>query len=152
MEESLTREIPRALRKKTPVGIIMLDIDHFRDFNNTYGHEAGDVVLREIGAQLQSQIRGEDITCRYGGEEFILILPEANLEVTVQRAERIREAIKSIRVDYRRQPLGVISISLGVAIFPEHSSTVEGILKKADEALYKAKHNGRDRVEIASIL
>lgn len=150
MEESLTREIPRATRKNTPVGIIMLDIDHFRDFNDTYGHDAGDVVLREIGAKLQSQVRGEDITCRYGGEEFILILPEANQEVTVQRAERIREAIKSIRVEYRRQPLGVISISLGVAIFPEHSSTVEGILKKADEALYHAKHNGRDRVEVAS--
>jgi diguanylate cyclase (GGDEF)-like protein/PAS domain S-box-containing protein len=151
MEESLAREIPRAMRKNTPVGIIMLDIDHFRDFNNTYGHEAGDVVLREIGAQLQNQIRGEDITCRYGGEEFILILPEANQEVTVARAERIREAIKSIRVEYHRQPLGVISVSLGVAIFPEHSSTVEGILEKADEALYMAKHNGRDRVEIASI-
>jgi len=149
MEESLAREIPRAMRKNTPVGIIMLDIDHFRDFNNTYGHEAGDVVLREIGAQLQNQIRGEDITCRYGGEEFILILPEANHEVTVQRAEKIREAIKSIRVEYHRQPLGVISVSLGVAIFPEHSSTVEGILEKADEALYMAKHNGRDRVEIA---
>lgn len=151
MEESLTREIPRATRKNTPVGIIMLDIDHFRDFNDTYGHDAGDVVLREIGAQLQSQVRGEDITCRYGGEEFILILPEANREVTVQRAERIREIIKSIRVEYRRQPLGVISISLGVAIFPEHSTTVDGILKKADEALYHAKHNGRDRVEVASI-
>ncbi len=151
MEESLAREIPRAVRKKTPVGIIMLDIDHFRDFNNTYGHEAGNVVLREIGAQLQTHIRGEDITCRYGGEEFILILPEANQEVTVQRAERIREAIKSIRVEYHRQPLGVISVSLGVAIFPDHSSTVEGILEKADEALYKAKHNGRDRVEIATV-
>lgn len=139
------------MRKNTTVGIIMLDIDHFRDFNNTYGHEAGDVVLREIGAQLQNQIRGEDITCRYGGEEFILILPEANKEVTLQRAERIREAIKSIRVEYHRQPLGVISISLGVAIFPEHSTTVEGLLKKADEALYHAKHNGRDRVEIAII-
>lgn len=151
MEECLSREIPRAMRKNTTVGIIMLDIDHFRDFNNTYGHEAGDVVLREIGAQLQNQIRGEDITCRYGGEEFILILPEANKEVTLQRAERIREAIKSIRVEYHRQPLGVITISLGVAIFPEHSTTVEGLLKKADEALYHAKHNGRDRVEIALI-
>jgi diguanylate cyclase (GGDEF)-like protein/PAS domain S-box-containing protein len=151
MEESLAREIPRAIRKNTPVGIIMLDIDHFRDFNNTYGHEAGNVVLREIGAQLQNQIRGEDITCRYGGEEFILILPEANQEVTALRAERIREAIKSIRVEYHRQPLGVITVSLGVAIFPEHSSTVEGILEKADEALYNAKHNGRDRVEIAKV-
>ena len=150
MEEALTREIPRAKRKKMPVGIIMLDIDHFKVFNDTYGHEAGDMVLREIGALLQSRIRGEDITCRYGGEEFILILPEATKEVTVLRAEQIREAIKSMRVEYRRQPLGVISISLGVAIYPEHSSSVEGILKKADEALYVAKHNGRDRVEVAS--
>jgi diguanylate cyclase (GGDEF)-like protein/PAS domain S-box-containing protein len=150
LEESLMREIPRAIRKSTPVGIIMLDIDHFRDFNNTYGHDAGDVVLREIGASLQNQVRGEDITCRFGGEEFIIILPEANLEVTIRRAERIREAIKSIRVEYHRQPLGVISVSLGVAIFPDHSSTMEGVLKKADEALYHAKQNGRDRVEVAS--
>ena len=151
MEESLAREIPRAMRRNMPVGIIMLDIDHFKVFNDTYGHEAGDMVLREIGALLQNQIRSEDITCRYGGEEFILILPEANQEATVERAEQIREAIKSMRVEYRRQPLGVISISLGVAVFPEHSSTVEGILKKADEALYHAKYNGRDRVEVAAI-
>ncbi len=152
MEESLAREIPRAMRKKMPVGIIMLDIDHFKVFNDTNGHEAGDMVLREMGALLQNQIRGEDITCRYGGEEFILILPEANQETTVQRAEQIRQAIKAMRVEYRRQPLGVISISLGVAIFPKHSSTVQGILKKADEALYLAKRNGRDRVEVASII
>lgn len=152
MEESLAREIPRAQRKNMPVGIIMLDIDHFKVFNDTNGHEAGDMVLREMGAVLQNQIRGEDIVCRYGGEEFIIILPEANQAVTMQRAEQIRQAIKAMRVEYRRQPLGVISISLGVAIFPDHSSTVTGILKKADEALYLAKHNGRDRVEAASII
>jgi diguanylate cyclase (GGDEF)-like protein len=150
MEESLAREIPRARRRNMPVGIIMLDIDHFKVFNDTYGHEAGDMVLREIGALLQNQIRSEDIACRYGGEEFILILPEAPLEVTVRHADRIREAIKSMRVEYRRQPLGVISVSAGVAEFPKHSTSVEGILKKADEALYLAKHNGRDRVEVAS--
>lgn len=149
MEESLAREIPRALRKDSTVGIIMVDIDHFKDFNDTNGHEAGDVVLREIGAMLPAQVRGEDICCRYGGEEFILILPEANLDVTVRRAEQIRQSVKSMRVEYRRRPLGVVSVSLGVAIFPEHSATVEGILKKADEALYYAKHNGRDRVEVA---
>jgi len=148
MEESLAREIPRALRKNSTVGIIMLDIDHFKDFNDTNGHEAGDVVLREIGALLPAQVRGEDICCRYGGEEFILILPEASLDVTVRRAEQIRQAIKTMRVEYRRRPLGVVSVSLGVALFPEHSASVEGILKKADEALYYAKHNGRDRVEV----
>ena len=150
MEESLSREIPRALRKNSPVGIIMLDIDHFKDFNDTNGHDAGDVVLREIGALLQGHIRGEDIPCRYGGEEFILILPEAKLDVTLHRAEQIREAIKLMRVEYRRRPLGIVTVSLGVAVFPDHSNTVAGILKKADEALYQAKNNGRDRVEVAS--
>ncbi len=86
------------------MGIIMVDIDHFKDFNDTNGHEAGDVVLREIGAMLPVQVRGEDICCRYGGEEFILILPEANLDVTVRRAEQIRQSVKSMRVEYRRDP------------------------------------------------
>ncbi|MBI9051399.1 MAG: diguanylate cyclase [Anaerolineaceae bacterium] len=151
MEESLAREIPRAMRKNMPVGIIMLDIDHFKVFNDTNGHDAGDMVLREMGALLKNQVRGEDITCRYGGEEFILILPEATQEITIQRAEQIRKAIKGMRVEYRRQPLGLITISLGVAVYPEHSSTVEGILKKADQALYHAKHNGRDQVGVATI-
>jgi diguanylate cyclase (GGDEF)-like protein/PAS domain S-box-containing protein len=149
MEESLARELPHSVRKQSQVGIIMLDIDHFKNFNDIYGHEAGDMVLRDLGALLQKQIRCEDIACRFGGEEFILILPEANQEVTVNRANHIREAVKTMRVEYQRHPLGVISVSLGVAIYPFHSSTAEGILKKADEALYQAKHNGRDRVEVA---
>jgi diguanylate cyclase (GGDEF)-like protein len=129
----------------------MLDIDHFKNFNDIYGHEAGDIVLRELGALLQKQIRSEDIACRFGGEEFILILPEANQDVTVKRADHIREAVKAMRVEYQHQSLGMISVSLGVAIYPIHSSTSEGILKKADEALYQAKHNGRDRVEVALV-
>jgi diguanylate cyclase (GGDEF)-like protein/PAS domain S-box-containing protein len=149
MEESLARELPRAVRKHSPVGIVMLDIDHFKDFNDIYGHEAGDMVLRELGELLQKQIRSEDIACRFGGEEFILILPEANQEVTVKRADQIREVVKTMRLENRGQSLGVISVSIGVAIYPNHSSTSEGILKKADEALYRAKHNGRDRVEVA---
>ncbi|MHC1784634.1 MAG: diguanylate cyclase [Anaerolineaceae bacterium] len=148
MEESLGRELPRAIRKKTPVGIIMMDIDHFKVFNDTYGHEAGDLVLRELGSLIQNHIRSEDIACRFGGEEFLLILPEANQEFTVKRAENIRELVKSMRIKYHRRFLGTITVSLGVAIFPEHSSTGEGILHKADEALYQAKREGRDRVVI----
>ena len=151
MEESLARELPRAVRKNAPVGIIMLDIDHFKVFNDTYGHEAGDVVLREIGTLLRNQIRSEDIACRFGGEEFLLILPEANQEVTLQRAERIRAAVKAMRIDYCGQPLGLISVSLGVSVFPLHSAVAVGIIKKADEALYRAKNNGRDRVEVAPL-
>jgi diguanylate cyclase (GGDEF)-like protein len=151
MEETLTHEIPRAERKKMPVGIIMLDIDHFKQFNDTNGHEAGDMVLRELGVLLQNNIRSEDIACRYGGEEFILILPETNQEVTALRAEKIHQAVKSMRVEYRKQPLGVVSVSLGVAVYPDHSENGHGLLKKADEALYQAKRNGRDQVVIASV-
>jgi diguanylate cyclase (GGDEF)-like protein/PAS domain S-box-containing protein len=149
MEEALAREIPRASRKQMPVSIIMLDIDHFKTFNDTNGHEAGDMVLRELGALLQSQVRSEDITCRYGGEEFILIMPESNQETTLLRAEKIRLAVKSMRVEYRKQPLGIVSVSIGVAVYPDHSTTMSGLLKKADEALYLAKRSGRDKVVIA---
>jgi len=149
MEESLSRELPRAVRKNTTVGIIMLDIDHFKRFNDTFGHEAGDIVLREIGKLLQCHVRAEDIACRYGGEEFILILPDTPQEVALQRAERIREAVKLMQIEYRQQPLGVVSLSLGVSVFPVHGSTADEVLKRADDALYQAKHNGRDRVELA---
>jgi diguanylate cyclase (GGDEF)-like protein/PAS domain S-box-containing protein len=148
MEESLEREIHRAARGHFPVGIVMLDIDHFKDFNDTYGHEAGDVVLHELGTLLQSQIRGGDIACRFGGEEFILILPDTSLEITRQRAEKIRRASKDLIVEYQNKPLGIVSLSLGVTVFPTHSTTAQGLLRKADKALYQAKHNGRDRVEI----
>ena len=148
MEESLERELHRAARAQTPVGIIMLDIDHFKEFNDTYGHEAGDVVLHELGILLQSQIRGEDIACRFGGEEFILILPEASLEISTQRAEKIRQATKALAVEYLHKSLGMISVSMGVAVFPTHSTSAEGLLRNADKALYQAKHNGRDRVEV----
>ena len=109
------------------------------------------MVLREIGTLLRNQIRSEDIACRFGGEEFLLILPEANQDVTLQRAERIRAAVKAMRIDYCGQPLGLISVSLDVSVFPLHSAVAVGIIKKADEALYRAKNNGRDRVEVAPL-
>ena len=120
MEESLELELRRAVRNQRPLGVIMLDLDRFKHFNDTYGHDAGDTLLRELGTLLQTNIRGEDIACRYGGEEFTLILPEGSAEVTQQRAEALHEAIKRMDVLYRGQPLGRIAASLGVAIFPEH--------------------------------
>jgi diguanylate cyclase (GGDEF)-like protein len=146
MEESLDRELHRADRRKAPVGIIMLDIDHFKDFNDTYGHDAGDLILRELGTLLQRGIRKEDIACRLGGEEFILILPDAPLEVTRQRAERIREEVQALHIVYLHQTLGLVTVSLGVAVFPENSTTAEGILRKVDEAMYRAKRQGRNCV------
>ncbi len=149
MEESLEREISRAARRDMPLGIVMLDIDHFKRFNDTFGHAAGDALLRELGTFLLTHLRAEDIACRYGGEEFALILAEASLESTRQRAEQLRNEVKNLNVHHLRRPLGSISLSLGVACFPEHGSTVEAVLRAADNALYRAKAGGRDRVVLA---
>jgi diguanylate cyclase (GGDEF)-like protein len=149
MEESLELELRRATRNQRPLGVIMLDLDHFKHFNDTFGHEAGDTLLRELGTFLQGNIRAEDIACRYGGEEFTLILPEGNAEVTLQRANFLREAIKRLDVKHRNQPLGRITASMGVAIFPEHGRTRDALLTASDEALYRSKAEGRDRVTVA---
>ncbi len=150
MEESLDRELHRADRRHAQVGIIMLDLDHFKQFNDTFGHLAGDALLRALGDHLGTRFRREDIVCRYGGEEFAVILPEASLEATTERAEEMRMAAKSLNVPYRGQSLGGISISLGVAAFPDHGSTAETLLRAADSALYRAKSQGRDRVVAAT--
>jgi diguanylate cyclase (GGDEF)-like protein len=152
LEESLEREIQRSARASKSLAIIMIDVDHFKRFNDTFGHEAGDTVLRELGTFLQKYIRGSDIACRYGGEELTLILPEAPLEVANARAEAIRKGVSHLSVEYRRQPLGAITVSLGVACFPEHGMTGEAVMNAADAALYHAKKEGRDRVVTASTI
>jgi diguanylate cyclase (GGDEF)-like protein/PAS domain S-box-containing protein len=150
MEESLERELRRAHRRRMPLGVIMIDIDHFKRFNDTFGHAAGDTLLREMGAVLQHHTRAEDIACRYGGEEFALILLEASAEDTEQRAALLREHVSKLRVEYGHQPLGNITISVGVAVFPDHGAAADTLLKSADAALYRAKAGGRDRVMVAS--
>jgi diguanylate cyclase (GGDEF)-like protein len=149
LEESLEREIYRAGRKGTPLGVVMLDIDHFKQFNDTFGHEAGDAILHEIGVFLQRHVRSSDIACRYGGEEFTLIMPETSLEVACQRAEHLREAVKHVQVQHVQRSLGSIAFSFGVAVFPDHGSTAETLLRSADTALYQAKSEGRNRVCVA---
>jgi diguanylate cyclase (GGDEF)-like protein/PAS domain S-box-containing protein len=149
MEETLERELLRTARKNLSLGIIMLDVDEFKHFNDTYGHAAGDVILRELGSLLLRQVRGEDIPCRYGGDEFILILPDATREVTRERAERICELAKQFHLRFEGQSLAGVTLSLGVAVFPEHGTTSMGILKAVDAALYRAKYNGRGRVVVA---
>jgi diguanylate cyclase (GGDEF)-like protein/PAS domain S-box-containing protein len=146
MEESLEREVSRAERHGSALGIVMLDIDHFKRINDTYGHTAGDTLLRAIGTLLLSHTRGEDIACRYGGEEFTLILPESSLADTWRRAEQLREAIRRMYVHHNGEPFGVVTISAGVASFPEHGAAPEALLRAADQALYQAKGEGRDRV------
>ena len=149
MEESLNRDLHSAARKQRSVGVIMFDIDHFKHFNDTFGHEAGDAVLRVLGDFLQKRMRGEDIACRYGGEEFTLVLPEASLDATRQRAEQLLQEVKHLDLQHRGQSLPSVTLSMGVAAFPEHGSAAEDILRAADAALYSAKASGRDRVVVA---
>ncbi|MDI9611646.1 MAG: diguanylate cyclase [Acidobacteriota bacterium] len=149
MEESLELEMRRAARNQRPLGMIMMDLDHFKYFNDTFGHEAGDLLLKELGKLLRSNIRGEDIACRYGGEEFTLILPEGNSAVTRQRAEFFKEAIQRLDVHYRGIPLGRVTASMGVAVFPDHGRTAQELVEAADKALYHSKNAGRDRVTLA---
>jgi diguanylate cyclase (GGDEF)-like protein/PAS domain S-box-containing protein len=149
MEEALELEIRRAARNQRPLGMIMIDMDNFKFVNDTFGHEAGDMLLKGLGVLLKSNIRAEDIACRYGGEEFTLILPEGTGGVTRQRAEFFRESIQRINIQYRGAPLGPITASMGVAVFPDHGRTAHDLIASADKALYRSKNAGRDRVTLA---
>jgi diguanylate cyclase (GGDEF)-like protein len=149
MEESLERELRRAERRGQPLGVIMLDLDHFSRFNNTFGHQAGDLLLQAFGEMVRSRVRAEDIACRYGGEEFTLILPEATLGVTLERAQQIVETVRELHVAQRGHSLGAVTISAGVATYPDHARMGEGLIRAADTALYLAKAEGRDRVVVA---
>ncbi|NTW77423.1 MAG: GGDEF domain-containing protein, partial [Syntrophaceae bacterium] len=151
MEETMNREISRANRYGNPLGIIMLDLDHFKRFNNTFGHEAGDLVLQEMGKYLQNSIRKEDIACRYGGEEFTLIMPGASLEVTKKRAEMLQQEIQKLQINHNGKILNNITLSQGVAVYPDHGQTGETVIKAADHALYRAKRAGRKQVKLAKI-
>jgi len=149
MEETLERELLRAARKQLSLGVIMLDVDNLKRFNDIWGHAAGDEALRELGGLLLRQIRGEDIACRYGGDEFIIVLPDASLEVTRERAEMICEYAEQFHLYVEGQSLAAVTLSLGVAVFPEHGATSTAILRAVDAALYRAKHEGRGRVVMA---
>ncbi len=149
-DETLEREISRAIRNHAPLGLILLDIDHFKRINDSFGHPVGDNALRIIGSYLRSQVRREDVPCRYGGEEFGLILPGASLRCTQERAETLRHGLESIRLQLGADPL-LFTVSLGVAAFPEHGKTRELIVLAADQALFRAKQGGRNRVAVAAV-
>lgn len=152
LDASMDRELHRVMREDKPLGIIMLDVDHFKQFNDTFGHDAGDVVLQSIGRFLQDNVRQSDIACRFGGEEFTIILPHASLENALERAEQLRLGVKNLHIQYGNQPLGLITVSLGVAAFPHHGENPKDLLQNADSALYKAKEQGRDRVISANLI
>jgi diguanylate cyclase (GGDEF)-like protein len=132
------------------VGVIMIDVDHFKRFNDSYGHEAGDAVLQRVGLILQSHTRVEDVVCRYGGEEFVMLLPGLPGEAIVNRAEELREAIHELSVRFHGETLARITISCGVSVFPDQGRACAELIDAADHALYRAKQAGRDRVQVAA--
>jgi diguanylate cyclase (GGDEF)-like protein len=149
MEEALEQELHRSKRAASQLAVIMVDIDHFKGFNDNFGHDAGDAVLRSLGDFLKKHVRGSDIACRYGGEEFILILSPVMADGARQRAEKIRAGAAMLQVTHAGRDLGPITISLGVAIFPMHADAASAIVKAADRALYQAKRDGRNRLVMA---
>jgi diguanylate cyclase (GGDEF)-like protein len=150
LDESMRREMARSRRHGTPTGIIMMDVDHFKKVNDTYGHEAGDVILKALATFLQQHTRNEDILCRYGGEEFILLMPESDLNNTHKRAQQLCKLVRNVlRIDHQGKT-HQITISLGVSAFPDHGPTIEVAQNAADAALYQAKEQGRDRVVVAA--
>jgi len=149
MDETMHRELSRASRRGHSIGIIMMDIDHFKVFNDSYGHEAGDVILQTLGAYLLMNVRNEDSVCRYGGEEFIIIMPECTLEETVQRANELRKGAEALTISYRGTLLGGLTLSGGVAAYPRNGATFTELLQACDRALYRAKQMGRNQIAVA---
>ncbi|HZY61767.1 MAG TPA: diguanylate cyclase [Edaphobacter sp.] len=149
MAIALERELHRAARRTTQLALLMMDVDHFKAFNDTFGHEAGDAVLREVAECFRLSVRNDDVVCRYGGEEFVIILPETNQETALERAELIRNAISKLKIQFKGEPLRQITLSIGVAMFPVSARDASDLVRAADLALYKAKHSGRDQVCLA---
>jgi len=146
LEESLDREVSRAKRSGLPIGVMMIDIDHFKRVNDTFGHAAGDAVLRAVGQHILSLRRGEDILCRYGGEEFVLVMTHAQPRAVWERAEALREGVQGLKIEHGDRQIGAISVSIGIAMLPDHGDSGRAVLQAADSALYEAKRAGRNCV------
>lgn len=148
LEESLVKEFARAAREKFSLAIFMLDVDHFKRFNDTYGHEAGDLVLRELGRTLKASIRGGELVCRFGGEEFTIILTHIDSASAQAWAQRLLERVRALVVKSGETTLPKVTISMGLAMYPLHGTDPDTLLQAADLALYDAKHAGRDRLAV----
>jgi diguanylate cyclase (GGDEF)-like protein/PAS domain S-box-containing protein len=147
LEETLERELARAAREGYPLCIVMMDIDHFKNVNDTYGHEAGDLVLKTLGTMVTSQSRQGDFVCRYGGEEFVLVMPNISTEVAKERVNSLHKSIASLYIPFGRFNIN-ITVSMGLSSYPLHGETKEDLLRAADRALYIAKNMGRNRVAV----
>jgi diguanylate cyclase (GGDEF)-like protein len=150
LKETFERELNRAKRSQSQIGVVMIDLDHFKKINDTFGHAAGDLLLMEMGRLITDFFRMEDFCCRFGGEEFIVLLSEISKDDLTTRCEIFRRRISELNVFYQERPLGKITGSLGAAIFPDNGENFSQLLKSADEALYCAKKEGRNRVCLAA--
>ena len=150
LEEQLPKEIARSQRGSSQSSVLLLDIDHFKRFNDTHGHDAGDAVLREFGHLLQKLARQEDIVARLGGEEFVIVLSNTDIAAAEVFANRVREEVSALNVRFHGESLGSITASIGVSESPLHGNEAKALITLADAALYRAKSLGRNRVEIAS--
>jgi diguanylate cyclase (GGDEF)-like protein len=146
LDETLLRELHRCQRNNEPLAVAMLDLDHFKHFNDAYGHDAGDSVLRAIGELLLGSLRGGDIACRYGGEELTVILPGSALDDARMRFEELRQAVTQLDLHYRDGELLAITVSIGLAAAEPEEMDAAALLSRADAALYQAKEQGRNRV------
>ncbi len=130
----------------------MLDLDNFKHFNDTFGHQAGDLILKEVANLLATRVRAGDLACRYGGEEFSLVISEADIPGTLKCVSGICDAVKHLSIDYRGQTLGRITVSAGISNYPMHHDNMDDLINAADTALYKAKNSGRDCVVVYDVL
>jgi len=148
LEENLGRELHRARRGNSPLCVVMLDLDNFKPFNDTFGHDAGDSLLRQLAHVLREKLRKSDIACRYGGDEFVIVLPDSSLADAERRLEQIRVLVKDLQIRHSGPPRDTITISAGIVTASEHNSTAAELLQAADNAMYTAKQAGRDRVVV----
>jgi diguanylate cyclase len=146
---TLARELARCQRERQPLSMILIDIDHFKSVNDAYGHQAGDEVLKELAAMLNEQARASDVVCRYGGEEFLILLPNMPRDVALKRAEQWRAAFAATTVLFEKARIQA-TLSVGIAIYPDHGESPEELIRSADRALYVAKTEGRNRVDVFS--
>lgn len=149
MEEELARQLHQVSRLNQPLAVALLDLDHFRDVNEGHGHLAGDLVLRALAVLLQGFRRGSDLSCRYGGDEFVLIMPGATATEAAARLDPLRGRLAEAGIHHEGRPLEPVTVSIGVAEFPAAGHTVGGLIDAADEALYRAKRTGRNRICLA---
>lgn len=150
LEDFLFKQLHQAERTKASFAILMLDLDHFKKINDTFGHDAGDLVLKELGQILNSDIRLGDIAARYGGEEFVLLLYDIDAQAAKMKAENLRSAISNLQVKYGAQPVGQITASIGISVYPDDAKSPAEVIEAADKALYQAKNKGRNKVILFS--